>query len=527
MPPALTKTFTRLKETATGFSVAQRTIAIIGIAVLIMGAFALTSWLSKPALTPLFTGLNAKDASAVVEQLKAASVPYELTDGGGTVLVPQEQVYDQRLAAAASGLPSGDSNGYTLLDQMGVTSSEFQQSVTYKRAIEGELAKTIMAMSGVKNASVQLAIPEESVFTSEKVDPTASVFVETSSRALTSDQVEAIVHLTSAAISGMKPENVAVIDQAGKTLSAVGTGSAGGADKQASEYEVRVAANIQKLLDTVVGAGNATVTVAAEVDKATSERLDETYTPAEGVPSQSEQLSQETYTGGRGEAGVLGTEAIVGANGDGTFESSQETRNNLANKSTESTSTPAGTLTRQSVAVAVDQDAADDLDVDQIEALVTSAAGINEDRGDDVTVEIVRFSAAGSDAAQQALEEAQQEAEAERTSELIRTAVIAGAAVLALAIAIIAIIIVSRRRARTAANEATFTIEPAEEPEDTFTSVPAAIIPAELPPAEPDPEPESTQVTLDRRRAEIGDFARRDPQRTADLLRRVIRDTNA
>ena len=106
-------------------------------------------------------------------------MPYQLTDGGATILVPQDKVYSERLKAASNNLPSSNEGGYSLLDKMGVTSSEFQQDVTYKRAIEGELAKTISSMDGVKAATVQLAIPEKTVFVSEEKDPTASVFVAT------------------------------------------------------------------------------------------------------------------------------------------------------------------------------------------------------------------------------------------------------------------------------------------------------------------------------------------------------------
>src|SRR5690606_4326211 len=157
----------RVRHLIAGFTIAQRTIALIGVAVLAMGIFAIASWLARPTLTPLFSGLSASDANAVVEQLRSASVPYELADGGATVLVPEDDVYDQRLVAAAAGLPTGGTTGYSLLDDMGVTTSEFQQSVTYKRAIEGELAATITSLDGVTAASVQLAIPEESVFVAE------------------------------------------------------------------------------------------------------------------------------------------------------------------------------------------------------------------------------------------------------------------------------------------------------------------------------------------------------------------------
>ncbi|MCR2819252.1 flagellar M-ring protein FliF [Microbacterium sp. zg.Y1090] len=538
MPAAVSSAFAGLRSTVASFTVAQRTIAIIGIAVLVMGAVAIAGWLSRPTLTPLFTGLTAADASAVVEQLRSASVGYELTDGGTTVLVPESAVYEQRLAAAAAGLPSAGSDGYTLLDSMGVTSSEFQQTVTYKRAIEGELARTITALKGVKTASVQLAIPEESVFVSQTVAPTASVFVDTPDGAsLSSSQVEAIVHLTSAAVSGMAPENVTVVDQAGRTLSAVGVGTAGGIEQQASAYELRIADSIQTMLDTVVGAGNATVTVAAEMQQASSERIEETYTPIDGDAATSEQTSTETYSGPAAGTGVLGAETGGPAmGGDGTYESSQATRNSVINKAVESTTTPAGSLTRQSVAVAVDRTAAEAINLDQLTALVSSAAGIDRARGDDMTVELVTFSSTDAAAAQAALDAARAEEEAARRAELLQTAMIVAAALVVLILATGTGIVVRRRRSAAAAAVLTPLALPADGAGglDSFGALvngaPTAVleqmptIPLSLPELEPEPDPEPAQVTLDRRRAELGEFARRDPARTADLLRSLLRE---
>ncbi|MCU1442278.1 MAG: flagellar M-ring protein FliF, partial [Cryobacterium sp.] len=179
MPTQVSSALRRFANALREFTIAQRTVAIIGVAVLALGIVALAMWAAKPSYTPLYSGLSGTDASAIVDQLNTDGVPYELTNGGATIMVPQESVYDERLKAAAAGLPSSSTGGYSLLDKMGVTSSEFQQSVTYKRALEGELAATIQAMKGVKTASVRLAIPEETVFVSEKADPTASVFVET------------------------------------------------------------------------------------------------------------------------------------------------------------------------------------------------------------------------------------------------------------------------------------------------------------------------------------------------------------
>lgn len=537
MPQAVTTIFQRIGRTIAGFSLAQRTIAIIGVAVLALGIVALSSWLTRPTYTPLFSGMSATDANAVVEQLRSSSVPYELADGGATVLVPEKDVYDQRLAAASAGLPSSSSGGYSLLDDMGVTTSEFQQSVTYKRAIEGELAATISSIKGVTAASVQLAIPEESVFVSETVDATASVFVETSgSSTLSPKQVEAIVHLTSAAVSGMKPENVAVVDQNGQTLSAVGIGSTGGIDQQASDYEARVTASVQQMLDTVVGPGNATVTVVAEIDRSVNERVEETYTPAEGAPPLTEQTRTETQNGSSSNAGVLGPDniAVPSTDGDGTYESTEASKNNAVNKSTQSTSTPAGAVLRQSVSVAVDAGAGGDLNTAQLSDLVATAAGIDTERGDALAVELVSFSQTDAEAAQAALQAAKDAEGAERQAVLLNTLIIAAAVGLPLLLAVIALFVRSRRRA-TAAGEfdQLFGDRPAPLSAiaagtgtaqlDQSPTVPLAFLDT-VPDPEPEPDPEPAQVSLERRRAEIDSLTRQDPKRTAELLRTLIDD---
>ncbi|NUP73447.1 MAG: flagellar M-ring protein FliF, partial [Sinomonas sp.] len=251
MPPFITAYARRLGATVKGFTAGQRTVAIIGLAVLVLGGAALVSWLTKPTYAPLFTGLQSADASAVVAQLGKDNVQYQLADGGSTVLVPQEKVYDERLKAASAGLPAAPATGYSLLDKMGVTSSEFQQNVTYKRAIEGELGTTISHLDGVKGATVQLAIPEKTVFTSQQADATASVFVQTQpGQTLSSDKVDAIVHLTSAAVQGLKPANVSVVDAQGNVLSAVGAaGMSGNGAKQAADYQQRTQAAVQAVLD--------------------------------------------------------------------------------------------------------------------------------------------------------------------------------------------------------------------------------------------------------------------------------------
>ncbi|KAD3456115.1 flagellar M-ring protein FliF [Arthrobacter yangruifuii] len=526
MPGPLSAMTGRLGKTAGQFTLAQKTIAIIGIAVVALGIALLTSWLTKPAYTPLFSGLEATDANSIVEQLKTDGVPYEVADGGGTIMVPEESVYDQRLKAAGAGLPSESSGGYSLLDEMGVTSSEFQQSVTYKRALEGEIAKTVGAIDGVKNASVQLAIPEDTVFVSEKADPTASVFVETQNgTTLSSDQVQAIVHLTSASVDGMQSTDVAVIDASGTVLSAVGVGATGSADKQATDYEQRITASVQTMLDRVVGPGNATVAVAADMNYESANRVEESFTAPQDTPALNESSSTEEYTGGAGgAAGILGSDNIAapaGTSEDGTFRSENSTKNNAVNKVTETREIPAGSLNRQTVSVALNTNAAAGLNVADLEALVASAAGINAARGDEITVEMVSFNADGATSARDALADAQAAEDAERRAEMLRMGIIVAGIVLVLILALIAYAMRSRRQNREA-------IDIGELPELDPLAPPTALAMLPEPAAEP-LDTASMQIVAaaaatehDRKRAELDALAAQDPVRTADYLRNMM-----
>ncbi len=522
MPAQVTSLFKRLTTAVGEFSLAQRTLAIIGVAVLVLGVAAFGTWIARPAYTPLFTGLSGQDASAVVEQLRTDGVSYELADGGATILVPQESVYDQRLKAAAAGLPSADTGGYALLDQMGVTSSEFQQSVAYKRALEGELAATIAAMNGVRNASVRLAIPEETVFVSERQDPTASVFVQTQNGAsLTSDQVQAIVHLTSASIEGMEPNAVAVIDADGKVLSAVGGGVAGGPQQQASDYEARVQLAVQSMLDQVVGRGNSSVVVAAEVSNQTTERLEESYTTPEGGPALSETSTSESYQGtGGGVSGVLGPDNIAvpaGEGGEGTFSSETSTRNNAVNKVTESVVIPAGSVDRQTVSVALDREAAAGIDLAGLKELVAVAAGIDPERGDAIAVEVLPFTNGAAAQAAAALQAAEEAAAAERTAAIVTAAIVAAAIALPLMLALVLWFRRSRRHSEPVDLGDLQSMKQAE----LKSAAPTVSMPA----AAPSPPAGDIGATdVDRRRAEIGALAQQDPVRTAEYLRGLMDD---
>jgi flagellar M-ring protein FliF len=523
MPAQVKSLFGRVSGAVKQFSLVQSTFAIIAVAALVLGGVAVAGWLTKPTMTPLFSGLSATDASAVVDQLTADGVKYELADGGGTVLVPEADLYAERLKLAAAGLPAdADGGGYSLLDGMSMTSSEFQQQTTYQRALEGEIAKTVSAMQGVESATVKLALPTESVFVSEQQDPTASVFVRTrAGSSLSTEQVEAIVHLVSAGIEGMQATDVAVIDASGQVLSAVGTGvtGSGTGGEKTTDYEQRVTSAVQALLDQVVGTGKSAVTVTADLDYDQTQRTTEEFTATEGVPPLASSTTEETYTGaGTGTAtGVLGPDNIAVPTGtatDGTYSSTTEDVTNAVNKVTEVTQQAPGAVRRQSLAVAVDATAAAGIDMTQLTEMLTAAAGIDATRGDTISVQRMAFDTTSADAAQEALAAADAEAAAAQRESLVRQAAIAGAVLLLVIILAIVLARRSRRSKREALDIGELPLMDGPEPAAELDDLP------EIPPALPGPvEADPVQESLAVKRAEISALADAQPAEVADLLR--------
>ncbi len=281
MPAALAGQLDRVRTTLATMTFQQKALAGVLVLGLALGSFFFVRWVTTPTYEPLFSNLSSTDAAAITEELTAEGVAYEL-QGADTILVPKEQVYSLRLAIAGKGLtPSaGSDSGYALLDEQGITTSEFEQQTTYQRALEGELNNTLEAINGVKTASVHIAMPKDEVFVTDTSDPTAAVLLElTPGTELSGEQVTSVVNLVSSSITGMQPSGVTVTDQDGTQLSA-GTGGAS-TDSQADDtatFQATLQSNAQRLLDQVLGAGNAIVTVAATMNFDQSQSTATTYT---------------------------------------------------------------------------------------------------------------------------------------------------------------------------------------------------------------------------------------------------------
>ncbi len=521
MPAPIRSVLDRLNAAVRGFTLAQRTFAVLAAVALLIAAVGVGGWLTKPTMSPLFGGLSGTDASAIVDKLTADGVAYELADGGSTVLVPRSDLYAQRIAMAAAGLPAeADGSGYSLLDSLPVTASDFQQQTAYQRATEGELARTVAAIDGIEAATVRLALPDDSVFVSQQSDPTASVFVRTRpGMRLSTDQVEAIVHLVSAGISDMAPTDVAVIDASGEVLSAVGTGQTGGGLAQAGDYEARVRQAVQNLLDPLVGPGKSAVTVTAELDLDTSQRTTEEYSATPDTPPFASSTTTEEYTGtgaGAGATGVLGPDNIAVPSGQagsgGEYSSTSTDVTNPINKATEVVTRGPGGVERQSVSVAVDEAAAGELDMAALTAAISAAAGIDAARGDTLSVQKMAFDTTRQEAAQDALAQADEERAADERESLITKAAIAGV----LLVALLVLLALAGRRSRRLRREAIDlgALEVATTPPGSTALLDGVDALPELPPVPT--APPNPYLT---RRLEVEALADEQPAEIAELLR--------
>ena len=425
-----------------GFTPGQRTISVLAIVGIVLGGMAFMRWAATPSLAPLFTNLTAEDAAGITEALNAKGVKYELADGGTSVMVPQADVYKMRVGLSAEGLPAGDTVGYALLDDQGITTSEFRQRIDYQRALEGELSKTIAAIDGVEAATVHVVIPEDDLFTDDEKKPTASVLVKTKpGETLAPQQVQAVVHLVASSVEGLVPTEVTLADDKGTVLSAPGEDGtsimAGDSrQQQTREFETQLGDSVERMLTQVVGASGAVVEVRAQLNFDSSQRVEERFAPRR-IPLTTN-TTEEIYTGtAAGVGGVLGPDGVpLPVDAGGTeYEKRQQERQFAVGKVTEEIKTAPGDVERLSVAVLLDDGAQAEYGTGEIEALVAAAAGLDPERGDTVQVSRLEFDRTNQAAAQEELDRVAAEEKAAQNMALIRTGVIVLVILLVLALA--------------------------------------------------------------------------------------------
>jgi flagellar M-ring protein FliF len=399
---------------------------LIGIAAAVAAGVVIVLWSKEPTYSLLYGNLGQQDAAQIAQALDTNNIPYKLD--AGTIAVPADRVHDARLKLAAQGLPEGDGGFAVMSKEPGFGVSQFMEGARYQHALETELARTISNLQPVEGARVHLALPRQSAFVRDRRPPSASVFLQMKpGRRLESEQVTAIVNLVASSIPELEADQVTVVDQQGRLLSAPeGNDEMAAREKQleiARGMEERYTQRVEQLLAPLVGPGRVRAQVVADVELSTTEEAREQYRPESQIV-RSEQTAEESSRNGAGPQGVPGAltnqpptpgvalppgvaagAQAANANGqpvatntppDNT--SKQSTRNYEIDRTVAYTRQPAGRLKRLTVAVLVDNLRSTDEDgnvtetaltpeqLENMTKLVKDAVGFDQARGDSVNV---------------------------------------------------------------------------------------------------------------------------------------------
>jgi flagellar M-ring protein FliF len=377
----------------------------------------LTSRLSTPDMALLYADLDAQDSGQIVSRLEQMEVSYKLGRDGSQIHVPSDQVGRMRVAMAEDGLPSGGSIGYEIFDRSeGLGTTKFVQNVNHLRALEGELARTIRSIARVKQARVHLVLPERRLFTRDRQEPTASIMIITQgAQRLEKRQVLAIQHMVAAAVPGLKPAMISIVDNMGALLA---RGNAEGetaatasiAEDMRVAYQQRLVRTIEDLLERSVGPGNVRAEVTAEMDFDRVTENSETYDPDGQVvrstqtieeksgSSDAQGLQPVTAGGNLPDATLPGAE---GAASSSNAQRNEETVNFEISKTIKTHVRESGVVRKLSVAVLINGKTTTSAEgqityeprsaeeLEQFTTLVRSAVGYDEARGD--TIELVNM----------------------------------------------------------------------------------------------------------------------------------------
>ncbi len=407
-----------MKKLLANLSMRQRITIGIVLVTAAVGLYSLVQWKKEADFKPLFTGLAPEDGAGIVQKLKEAGVDYRLPEGGGAVLVPSARLADLRLSMAAAGLPKTGRIGFELFDKVNLGATEFTEHVNYRRALEGELERTIMTLAEVDQARVHLTFPKESVFLESQQPAKASVLVRIrpGSR-LAPQNVVAINNLVASAVEGLSPDAVTVLDMNGNLLSRPkAAGPLDGSDASAATLDYRrqieadLLGKINSTLSPILGAEKFRAGVSVECDFSGGELSEEVFDPAHSVMVTSQRT--EDSAGMASASGVPGTPSTLprptSRPGNGSGKNSRVTENVTyqTSRTVKKTRLPAGVLRKMSLAILVDQDVTwqkqqngyqrvlvpptpEKLKV--IRDLIAGITGFSEQRGDQLTIETLPF----------------------------------------------------------------------------------------------------------------------------------------
>ncbi len=411
----------QLKKFYEDLSLRQKIIAGAVVAFAVSSFIIFFFIINAPTYKTLYSDLDQKDAAEIVKWLKKNDIPYKISNGGSLIKVPEEKVYDIRLALASEGLPRGNGVGFELFDKTSLGTTDFVQKVNYQRALQGELEKTISRFPQVKTARVHIAKPKDSLFVHERREPTASVVLELKrGQELSQSQIMGIVHLVASAVPRLKKDNVTVVDTSGAILYDSRMEVKDPLKEKANlrlTYQRRLEDyfkhKIQTMLEDALGPQKAVVRVSAEIDFNEIKTNEDRYDP-DTIAIRSEQKLEEIQGEGtsQGIPGVKGglRDKLQGNTGISTQEpvvrKKKETTNYEISRIQREILGSIGSLKRLSVAVMVDGKYEEKKgktvyvprnpeEMASLERIVKAAMGFSEERGDEVSVVNVAFSPEG------------------------------------------------------------------------------------------------------------------------------------
>lgn len=393
-------------ETFKNWPVRNKAIFFLILSLVLTSLILTFTWMQKVDFQILYSNLGEEDAGLIIQKLKDMKIPYRTSDGG--IMVPSDKVHELRLQLATQGLPQGGGVGFEVFDKTNFAMTDFVQKLNYRRALQGELSRTIRALSEVEQCRVHISVPERSLFARDEDRPKASVLIKLrQGRRLSEGQVQGIVHLVASSVEGLDPKDVTIVDSKGEMLASAGSNIVGLSNSQLEfqrNYEKELEGKIATLLEPVVGKGKARVKVVAAIDFTRIEKTEERYDP-DGQVIRSEQRNTEKSLGS-GSGGVPGVgsnlpnkPSSTSSSIKGQSEKKNETINYEISKVTSHIINNPGEVKRLSAVVLVDgtytgQEGSKDKkytprseeDLKKIEEVVKRAIGFNQERGDDVKV---------------------------------------------------------------------------------------------------------------------------------------------
>lgn len=383
---------------------------IIGGTVIIVTLALLVQVLLRPAYAPLFTQLDPAEAGPIIEELEAMQVPYRLTNGGQTIEVPEDQVYQARIKLASSGVLVGSDKGFELFDEQKFGITDFEQQVGYQRALQGELQRTIAQLNEVEQVRVHLVLPEKSLFAENETTPSAAIVLKLKTGThLKPEQVQGIVDIVAGAVEGLQAQDVHIVDTKGNILNnnlpVQGEGMSTAFESTTRQqlkrnFEKELENRIQQMLSRIFGPGSAVVMVTAELNFDQKQTTSTTHGPGQVISRQ--QINEEGTGGSTG--GTPGTDAELGyptleEQNQETFNREENITNYEVDVYQETLVKSPGEVERLSIAVVINESSLGDTGdeeaytekLNQIQRMIASASGYDSTRGDQINVSCMPF----------------------------------------------------------------------------------------------------------------------------------------